>query len=258
MFPRGAAILGVDEGNQLLIRKRDGLAALQRAVKRHLQGVGHVLNGFTICDLELAVCRIGIHTECLIDHRVIKGMDRAFEVRDHLDCRRDHLFTGGLKVSSRGVACDGAVIIYRKIHGYLPIGRDHDILLTAEFLNRRVIRPRFGLIAVNRIISVEIHNLGGGYDRQRHRLIPVIGDRDQMLMLFPLACHWEHGVRYTPELCHHVLFGGVLLFHRRRVGGQNIAGVVSGRAVSVVDEGIHGELVITSAFLNQAVHPGER
>ena len=185
-------------------------------------------------------------------------MDRAFEVRDHLDCRRDHLFTGGLKVSSRGVACDGAVIIYREIHGHFPIGRDHDILFTAEFLNRRVIRPRFGLIAVNRIISVEVHDLGGGYDRQRYRLIPVIGDRDQMLMLFPLACHGKHGVRYTPELCHHVLFGGVLLFHRRRVGGQNIAGVVSGRAVSVVDEGIHGELVITSAFLNQAVHPGER
>ena len=79
-----------------------------------------------------------------------------------------------------------------------------------------------------------------------------------MLMLFPLACHGEHGVRHTLELCHHVLFGGVLLFHRRRVGGQNIAGIVSGRAVSVVDERIHRELVVASAFLNQAVHPGER
>ena len=63
----------LDERNQLCICKWNGRAASQRAVQGHLQSIGHVLNDFTVGQIELGIAYRSVDAKGFQNHRIVEG-----------------------------------------------------------------------------------------------------------------------------------------------------------------------------------------
>jgi len=77
-------------------------------------------------------------------------------------------------------------------------------------------------------------------------------------MLFLFIANREHLVGHRSQFGRHVLSSGSLLLEGGGIGGQNIGRIVAGTALGIIDECIHGQVIVIAAVLDDLLHPGKR
>ena len=69
MLSCSVTVLAIDEGDQLGIGQRNHLPAAQSAVERHLERVGHVLDGHAVGHIELVIGSVRVDAKGVDDDR---------------------------------------------------------------------------------------------------------------------------------------------------------------------------------------------
>ena len=112
-----AAILTGKEGNQLYIGKRNGTAVSGRSVERFLQGQGTGVDHIAVCGFQTVIIGVQIQPERRGNHRIVKGMNGAFQIFHGFLFRRKHFLACVLIIRCLACACDIAAAINGKRQG---------------------------------------------------------------------------------------------------------------------------------------------
>ena len=73
-----------DKGQKLCIRQGHSLSAAERAVQRSFQRIGHILNGFTIGDIELRILGCQIQFKCTGNDGIVERSNGTGHIFDDL------------------------------------------------------------------------------------------------------------------------------------------------------------------------------
>ena len=112
-----AAILTGEEGDLLYISKRNGAAVSGCSVERFLQGQGSGVDHIAVCGFQTVIGGVQIQPERRGNHRIVKGMNGAFQIFNGFLFRRKRFFARVLIIGCLACACDIAAAVYGERQG---------------------------------------------------------------------------------------------------------------------------------------------
>ena len=199
MLSRFTTILLCKKIDQFRICKRNNAAVFGCPIKSLFHCECPAINHFTISCIHIVIAGVQIQPESIGNHRIIKGLNGAFQIFDGFLFGSQRFFSGGLVIACCSCTDDFPIGIDRQhdihsrvsIHFHLNIGGYLLILHIIGF---------FGSFIA--ILRNPVNSAGSNHPRHhshRDRLVGIVSDRSDDLVLAFHRSDWKHICRYSGQ-----------------------------------------------------------
>ena len=192
----------------------------------------------------------GIDPEGSDDDAVIKWLYGAFHILYDLRFRSERLRAALLIIDFASCAGDSASAVYGNGNCHRRIGCHIDRLRCCyRFVRLIVGATGCGITVLRNAIDGSRLRLRCD-DRHGNGSVCSVGKGDDLLRFLLYERYRKHTVGNAAKLCQHILLAGIALLKRCGVGRKDIAYIVPGGTLCVIDKCIHRQIVVVSAVLN--------
>ena len=204
-------VLPVDKSDQLRICQRNSRSASKGSVQGHFQRICHVLNDFSVGQLELRVFCRHINAKRISNDGIVKRMDGTDCVLNDFRSRLQGFLPVSFIVACGSGTGDSATGVSRYGYGNRLVLCNRDLLLGFFGLIREIIGSLLGVIVVSGDTVHDAGSLNSGNNGHSRGFIGGIRHRNQTFMLFYFIGNRKHPVSNRIQLCYHIVHRGTLL-----------------------------------------------